>query len=253
MQSPLPTDQFRWQASWGGTAVPLWGPSTNLRARVQPLGLQLEVQKDADPPWTPPQALQTLQGNPKNTGQPHFTTKSSFRAYFRLSPSLLQVCLLQWELGQLTRKRTLTVTSLVSPRLSPLGSAWTEKQNSTSKTHNFSAQTESQMKCLKIRIMCLGVFSLKFKMYFSQSNSLKRLKQVTIPPLATALKNEIILRDMTLPFSEQVLIKGWQSDPQKKTGFLAHSPRQLQLFEAPFTAEWRVQLLWAVSISTSDH
>ena len=66
---------------------------------------------------------------------------------------------------------------------------------------------------------------------------------MTIPPLATALKNEITLRDMALPFSEQVLIKRWERDPQKKTGFLAHSRGQQQLFEAPFTAEWRVQFL----------
>lgn len=79
-------------------------------------------------------------------------------------------------------------------------------------------------------------------MCFSQPHSLNRLKQMTISPLATALKNEITLRDVASPFSEQVLIKGRECDPQKKTGFLVHSHRQLQLFEAPFTAQWRAQL-----------
>lgn len=88
-----------------------------------------------------------------------------------------------------------------------------------------------------------NAFPWNFEMCFSQAHFLNRLKQMKISPLATALKNEITLRDMALPFSEQVLIKGWEREPQNKTGIPAHSRRQLQLCEASFTAEWRGQLL----------
>lgn len=126
--------------------------------------------------------------------------------------------------------------SLKSPWIEVLTHPWEAEQHQ--QNTNFFVQTPGWAAWKPEQC-----FFLKFKMSFSQSHFLNRLKQMTISPLATALKNEITLRDMALPFSEQVLIKGWEREPQNKTGFPAHSRRQLQLFEASFTAEWRGQLL----------
>lgn len=258
MQSPLSRGQSQWQDSSGDTRCPSVGTQHQLTCPSSAPG------PPAGGPKRCSSSLSPLTDITGSAGQPEEHQTAEFQ--HQIPPSMP---ILGWASRSVGPNGSWD-TWLASGHLlwhlwCPLGwvpwgqhiqKSWhsPEKQNSMSKTHNFSAQTESQMNCLKIRIMWFFVFfSLKFKMYFSQSHSLKRLKQMTIPPLAIALKNEIILRDTALPFSEQVLIKGWQSDPQKKTGFLAHSRRQLQLFEAPFTAEWRVQFLWAVSISTSDH